>query len=295
MKRLGSALVCLYLSLAGIWLPAQQGDAQAPPTGVTDAITIPADSKIELVVIRPVWAKTAAAGASVYAQTIYPVVVGTRLAIPPGTYVQGTIEKVTRPTRKVNQAEFQILFTKIIFANGYTLALADPAGAAVSQPVAAETLMQVDVQVSTANDLLLDNGTQMEILLGAPLTVDANAVSASVVLSRAPQPGNLKSATLCRPTEGTPGSPGTPGTPDIVIPGSPGTPDTVIPGGPGMPDTVIPGIPATPSTVIPGSPGTPGDPGTAPTYCPNPPLTISSKLVPLPSMPGQNNVPPATH
>jgi hypothetical protein len=124
--------------------------------------------------------------------------------------------------------------------------------------------MDVTVQVSTANDLLLDNGVQMEMTLTSPVTLSGKSVRGAIPLSKPPKPGSLASATVCRPTAGTAGSP------DTVISGSSGTPDTVIPGMNGMPDTVIPGAPSTPDTVIPGMPGSPG------TVCPARPRVISS-------------------
>ena len=78
---------------------------------------------------RPEWAQSAKDGDTVYAQTSFPVVAGGSMAIPAGTYVEGTIEGVTKPTRKLERAEIQVLFTKIVFANGYTVEL--PGGANV--------------------------------------------------------------------------------------------------------------------------------------------------------------------
>jgi len=286
----GPALISAFFLLtlaAGLGRAGTLAQPQAAPADAPLAITIPAGARIEVALIRPVAARTASPGESIYAQTTFPVTVGNRIAVPPGTFVQGTLEKLTRPTRKSNRGELQILITRIIFANGYVAALPGatitasapdvataPGGGA--QDSAAETLIAVAVQASVNNDLLLDNGAQVEITLAAPLALDAQAVAAAIPLSRAPLPGQFKSASLCRPI---PGSPGTPGTPDTVIPGSPGTPDTVIPGGPGMPDTVIPGTPATPSTTIPGSPGTPGSPEIP---CPGPPIVISSTPVQSP-------------
>ena len=264
--------VLLSVSLLGLPVSAsaiqvQSTLTQPSPASAPASVTIPAGTRIELVVTRPEWAQSAKDDDTVYAQTSFPTVAGGGMAIPAGTYVEGTIESVTRPTRKFDRAEIQVLFTKIIFANGYTVEL--PGGASPMQAPAAvaapgetppgqgETLIAITIQVTPANDLLLDNGAEVEMTLGAPLQLDAKQVAQSIPLSRTPQPGQLKSATLCRDI---PGSPGTPGTPDTVIPGSPGTPDITIPGGPGMPDITIPGTPATPDTVIPGSPGTPGRP-----------------------------------
>lgn len=243
--------------------------AEPSPANSPTFVTVPAGAKIELVVTRPEWAQSAKDGDTVYAQTSFPVVAGGSMAIPAGTYVQGTIEGVTKPTRKLERAEIQVLFTKIVFANGYTVEL--PGAKSTMQPAVGEqgeTLIAITIQATTANDLLLDNGAEVEMTLGAPLELDARQVAQAIPLSRVPAPGQLQSATLCRDI---PGSPGSPGTPDTVIPGTPGTPDITIPQGPDLPSITIPGTPATPDTVIPGTPGTPDDPGYT---CPAKPLVI---------------------
>jgi hypothetical protein len=264
-------LLCVVRSPSGM---AQSPSSQGP------ALLLPAGSKIELVVTRPVWAKRARPGNPVYAQTDFPVTIGGRLAIPAGTWVQGMLESITPPTRKTSRAELEILFTQIIFADGYAVSLPDvwPVPPASSgSPVSSAA--RVTVEVATSNDLLLDNGAQIEMTLAMPLELEGGAVANAVPLTQAPVPGSFRTATLCRPTPGTPGSPGTP---DTVIPGTPGTPDTTVPGGPGMPDITIPGTPPTPPTVIPGSPGTPDTPGTV---CPPPPIVVSSVPVAAASIP----------
>ena len=255
---------------------AQQAAASQPSAASASLpITLSAGTKVELLVTRPVWTLTAKAGDVIYAQTSFPVVLGPGIAIPAGTYVEGAIESVTRPTRRTNHAEIDVRFTKIIFANGYVVPLPGDPDRVATTPEAgpqsedAETLIAITIQATTANDLLLDNGADVEMTLAAPLALDAEQIAEAIPLSRLPQPGQFKSATQCR---NIPGSPGTPGTSDTVIPGSPGTPSTTIPGGPGMPDITIPGTPATPPTVIPGMPGTPGTPDT---ICPPAPMVIS--------------------
>jgi hypothetical protein len=242
---------------------------------------VPVGTQVPLVVTRPVRAqrtdRAKMQGASVqdalFAQTSFPVAIAGWMAIPAGTYVDGEILSLTQPTRKVSESKMRVLFTGLVFANGYTV----PLGSDGSD---ADT-MDVTVSVSTANDLLLDNGAQMELTLTSPLTLDAKRVRAAIALSKAVKPGSLASATMCRPAPGTLGTPGTPGTPDTVIPG---TPDTVIPGPDGT-STVIPG---TPSTTIPGTPGTPGDPGMPGTVCPAAPRVISSLPVAVTVAAGQS-------
>jgi hypothetical protein len=103
----------------------------------------------------------------------------------------------------------------------------------------------------------IEVGTPLEIILPAPVYLDATRVAAAI--QQYDQQTSNAPVQIVKP----PVKPkmcydaGSPGTPDTVIPGSPGTPDTVIPGANGAPDIVIPGSPRTPDTVIPGMPGTP--------------------------------------
>ncbi len=268
-----------------------QSDAQVQPLPQLyqsphdhSELNLPAGTRIVVAVTSPVWSKSAQPGDSVYVVTTFPVALNNSMAIPPGTYMEGNIYTLIKPTWKSSRAEFQLRFTKIVFANGYTVELPTaaekPAGSGSSggtntvpglqelPVVHGAAAATVHVGVSAGSDVLLDNGTQFEVVLQIPLALDAQKVAAALSQSKVP-PVKWDSATRCRPTAGTPG------TSDTVIPGSqgtPGTPDTVIPGGPGMPDIVIPGMPATPGTpdtVIPGSPGTPGR------WCPGPPAVIS--------------------
>ncbi|MGH9709424.1 MAG: hypothetical protein ACRD37_02615, partial [Candidatus Acidiferrales bacterium] len=196
--------------------------------------------------------------------------ISNQMAIPQGTYVEGQIDFILRPGFFSPHAQLQFHFTKLIFATGYTIVFPGPqnvttvksqatpgASPAPTYDVIAAVAIPY-VQVSSSSDILLDNGSQIEMILQLPLSLNTASVTAAARRSPFAQLTQFKPATLCRPT------PGTPGTPDTVIPGTPGTPgtpSTVIPGSPGMPDTIIPGIPATPGTpdtVMPGTPGTPG-------------------------------------
>ncbi len=231
------------LSIAGV-IVLQVCQAQQPAAPTPATMTVPAGTKVELGLTSPIWANSAAPGENVYAQTTFPVAINGAMAIPPGTYVRGTIDILYRPSPRSGHAEFRMSFAQIVFANGYTVAL----------PGASAT-----ANVTAAGDVLLDNGSQVEMALDAPLDLNTAQVAAAVRVSKPLKPRDMKSASRCRPT------PATPGTSDTVIPGSPGTPPTVIPGGPGVPPTVIPGTPGTPSTVIPGTPGSPE------VACPGPP------------------------
>jgi len=295
MKPFAEMVALLMVAgAAGPILAAQSPTERVPEEPGSAVITLPAGTHIELALTAPVWSKSTGPGHPLYAQTDFPVVSGNRVAIPPGTFVEGTIESIVRPTWRTSRAQIQVLFNKIIFANGYVISLPAPtlpgapgdgSGASTGYPPPPPTAVTINIEVSAANDLLLDNGAEIEMTLATPVSLDAAQVANAIPKTRAPEPGKFKAATLCRPTPGLPGTPGTPGTSDTVIPGSPGTPDVTIPGGPGRPSTTIPGTPATPPTVIPGTPGTPGTPGFPGTVCPAPPMVVSS--VPLVMKPVQ--------
>ena len=293
MKRLALALLLTALPAAA-QTAAPPTDAhdrpQAKSTSAIPKIVIPAGTTVALALTEPLLAKSAKAGDSVYAQATFPVTVNNQIAIPPGTYVQGQIDSLTLPRWLSPHAEFQIHFTKIIFANGYTVELGARRDVSAGKPIALKAstapgtpappagdviaaVANPYVLVSSSSDVLLDNGTEINMVLQVPLRLNAAKVAAAAEQSNSGWPAQLKSATRCRPI------PATLGTPDTVIPGTPGTPGTpptVIPGGPGMPDTVIPGTPGTPGTpptVIHGTPDTPAVP------CPGPPVVTSNPKV----------------
>jgi len=290
MRRLALAalfvlIVCATQNAAATTPPfdipgPQQGNAASP----SPQIVLPPGTEVILALASPLWAKSAKPGDTIYCVTTFPVVANNQMAIPAGTYVEGKIDVLTKPGIFSSHAQFQLHFTKMVFANGYVVQLSDvledadspadpgPKTYKASQAAGASPYVTADVEaavarvyvdVSARSDVLLDNGALIEMLLQTPLALDANSVAAAAPQSTPPQIGPAKSSSRCVPT------PGTPGTPDTVIPGTPGTPPTVIPGGPGMPDTVIPGMPGTPPTVIPGTPEFPG------TTCPGPPVVTT--------------------
>lgn len=260
MRRGTLRYLTLMMGLAGVGAGMAQQDAR--PDGPAMR-WIGTGTKVEMAVIRPLRAKSAAVGDRVYAQTIFPVTADGGIGVPAGSYVLGKILTLTKPTRRDLHAEIQVEFDQLSLADGYTVELKQAGAAPASKLI---------VQVGPWNDLLLDNGAQIEMTLPSALAVDPVRVAQAIALSRPPAPGSFVSATACR------NMPGTTGTPDTTIPGTPGTPPTVIPGGPGMPPTVIPGTPGSSPTTIPGTPGTAG------INCPAAPLVVSSEpLVPVPS------------
>ncbi len=89
-------------------------------------VTIPAGTKIPLVLTSPVETRTARLGDTVRARTSFPVTVESRVAIPSGTYVEGAINRVKRRGR---HAGIEMRFARLLFSNGYTVTLTGSASA----------------------------------------------------------------------------------------------------------------------------------------------------------------------
>lgn len=88
----------------------------AAPEKVT--YTVPAGTKVLLQLRSAVNTKSAKPGDGVYLVSTFPVVVGTRVMIPAGVYVQGVVDRVQRAGRMSGHAQLDMHFTSIIFPNG---------------------------------------------------------------------------------------------------------------------------------------------------------------------------------
>jgi len=93
------------------------------PSDAPARLTVPAGTRIPLVLKHAINTKSARPGDPVYLQTNFPVAQDNRILIPSGTYVQGVVDSVKRPGRVSGRAELLMHFTTLIFPNGYTVSL----------------------------------------------------------------------------------------------------------------------------------------------------------------------------
>ena len=97
-------------------LPPAAASASAP---AQKTFTVPAGTKVLLELRSAINTKSAKPGDGVYLSSTFPVVVGTRVLIPAGVYVQGTVDSVVRPGRGFGKAaQLNMHFTSMIFPNG---------------------------------------------------------------------------------------------------------------------------------------------------------------------------------
>jgi hypothetical protein len=97
--------------------------ASQPQADAKDqTITIPPGTKIPVSLTTAIRIKSSHRGDIIRAVTAFPVTVGTQLAIPAGTFVEGTVEKLPK-WNSAQQTPPQVNFTQIIFSNGYTVTM----------------------------------------------------------------------------------------------------------------------------------------------------------------------------
>ncbi len=95
--------------------------ASAPAETATTAkttYTVPAGTKVLLELRSAINTKSAKPGDGVYLSSTFPVVVGNRVMIPNGVYVQGVVDRVQRGGHVKGKAQLDMHFTSIIFPNG---------------------------------------------------------------------------------------------------------------------------------------------------------------------------------
>lgn len=92
--------------------------AEEPTTPAKKTYIVPAGTKVLLQLKSAINTRSAKAGDGVYLISIFPVVVGNRVMIPTGVYVQGVVDRVQRGGRIKGKAQLDMHFTSIIFPNG---------------------------------------------------------------------------------------------------------------------------------------------------------------------------------
>ncbi len=77
-------------------------------------------TRIPLSLINSVSTKHSAAGDRIYLESVFPILVNSRIVIPPGSYVAGTVTQVKRPGRVKGRGELYLRFDSLTLPNGVT-------------------------------------------------------------------------------------------------------------------------------------------------------------------------------
>jgi hypothetical protein len=108
---------------------SQNPDSQSQSQPQTQAeiksatITIPAGTRIALVLTQPIESRYVHRGDDIFAQVLSPVDAGNQVVIPAGTFVQGAIDKLER---RSTQGELRLESLSITFPDGYVTPIAGP-------------------------------------------------------------------------------------------------------------------------------------------------------------------------
>ncbi len=85
-----------------------------------DDFVIPTGTKVPLSMINSVSTRTASEGDRIYLETVFPILANGRIAIPPGSYVAGTVTQIKRPGRVHGRGELYVRFDSLTLPNGVT-------------------------------------------------------------------------------------------------------------------------------------------------------------------------------
>jgi len=103
--------------------PVASKPAQEQPPGSNEKITVPAGTRVGVVLQNGISTHSAKAGDSVYLQTSFPITENNRIVIPVGSYLRGELLDAKRPGRIKGRGEFRMRIDTLILPNGYTVDL----------------------------------------------------------------------------------------------------------------------------------------------------------------------------
>jgi type IV secretion system protein VirB10 len=95
----------------------------APQAGSAEKVTVPAGTRVGVVLQNGISTRSAKPGDSVYLQTSFPITVGNRIVIPVGSYLRGELLESKRPGRVKGRGEFRMRLDTLILPTGYTINL----------------------------------------------------------------------------------------------------------------------------------------------------------------------------
>ena len=100
--------------------PASEASA-APKSGST--VEVPIGTNLPLVLHNGISTHSAKVGDPVYFETLFPIMIAGRVAIPAGSYVSGEVTETKRAGRVKGRAELMIKLNTLILTNGYMVNL----------------------------------------------------------------------------------------------------------------------------------------------------------------------------
>ncbi|HKV27907.1 MAG TPA: hypothetical protein VJN90_06505 [Candidatus Acidoferrales bacterium] len=99
--------------------PSTTAPSPAPVAPLPKYFQVPSGTRLPLVLHNAISTRSAKAGDPVYLETLFPIVIDSRILIPAGSYVSGEITEAKRPGRIHGRGEIKIKLDNLILPNGY--------------------------------------------------------------------------------------------------------------------------------------------------------------------------------
>src|SRR5438445_12367058 len=111
----------LRIALLSLGIGASLFADETPATPLEEKqFVIDPGTRIPLSLINSITTKHAAEGDRIYLETVFPILVGGKIVIPPGSYVAGTVTQVKRNGRMKGRGELYLRFDTITPPHGAT-------------------------------------------------------------------------------------------------------------------------------------------------------------------------------
>src|SRR5437879_6064697 len=103
--------------------PVAPKPAPAQQIGPSERITVPAGTRVGVVLQNGISTHSAKPGDTVYLQTSFPITQSNRVVIPVGSYLRGELLESKRPGRIKGRGEFRLRLDTLTLPDGYTVSL----------------------------------------------------------------------------------------------------------------------------------------------------------------------------
>lgn len=99
--------------------PSPTAPSPAPVAPLPKYFEVPSGTRLPLVLHNAISTRSAQPGDPVYLETLFPIVIDSRILIPAGSYVSGEVTEAKRPGRVHGRGEIKIKLDNLILPNGY--------------------------------------------------------------------------------------------------------------------------------------------------------------------------------
>ena len=108
---------------AGVSAAAAPANAAPSASKPGSTVEVPSGTSLPLVLHNGISTHSAKVGDPVYFETLFPIMIDGRVAIPAGSYVSGEVTESKRPGRVKGRGELMIKLNTLILTNGYMVSL----------------------------------------------------------------------------------------------------------------------------------------------------------------------------